>query len=108
MDKFIETLPVVSGHNIYMISKYDEDNICAKAQVATMKEKGWLPYYSNGVEWLEYEGGYDTTGIDSAEVGNGDEVDANAPAYDLNANRVEGWQNRKGVYIVNGKKVMVK
>ena len=37
--------------------------------------------------------------VQCTEVDNSSEIGANTVAYDLNGNRVEGWQNRKGVYI---------
>ena len=85
-----------------------EGNVCTKSQVAAIKAKGWTPYYWIGYVWLEYEGCDDADGIIATEVDNGDEIGANAPAYDLNGRRVEGWQSKKGVYIVGGKKVVVK
>ena len=36
------------------------------------------------------------------------EIYTNPIAYDLNGRRVEDWQNTSGIYIVNGKKVVVK
>ena len=35
-------------------------------------------------------------------------IGANAKVYDLNGNRVEDWQSKKGGYIIGGKKVVVK
>ncbi|MCH5179277.1 MAG: hypothetical protein J1F13_06310 [Prevotellaceae bacterium] len=100
-DVFIGSLPNKNG-KIYFRSSYDTDaNVCTKSQVAAMKEKGWTPYYSNGDN---YSGVDDFTGIADISLGFG----ANAVVYDLNGNRVEDWQNKRGVYIINGKKVVVK
>ncbi|MCH5178760.1 MAG: leucine-rich repeat domain-containing protein [Prevotellaceae bacterium] len=108
MDAFISSLPNRYGIiYIYDSTSETEGNVCTKSQVAKIKEKGWTPYkYNYG--WVEYEGSDDPTGIDATEMGNGDEICANAVAYDLNGNRVEDWQSKKGVYIVGGKKVVVK
>ena len=109
MDTFISSLPNKNGNIcIYDSTSKTEGNVCTKSQVAALKGKRWMPYYYNWTRWEEYEGSDDTTGISATEVGNGSEIDANAVAYDLNGNRVEGWQNKKGIYIVNGKKVVVK
>ena len=109
MEALISSLPNTDGViYIYNITSKTEGNVCTKSQVAKIKEKGWTPLYYNGEEWLEYEGSDDLDGIIAMEVGNGLEFGANALAYDLNGNRVEGWQSKKGVYIVGGKKIVVK
>ena len=109
MDKFISTLPNREGIiHIYNNISRPESNICTKRQVATIKGKGWTPYYWSGYDWLEYEGSDDLDGIIANETEYGAGIAANAVAYDLNGRRVEDWQNMKGVYIVNGKKVVVK
>ena len=116
MDALISSLPNRSESNyslagiiyIYDSTSETEGNVCTKSQVAAIKAKRWIPYYYNGTSWVVYEGADETTGIDATEVGNGSEIGANAVAYYLNGNRVEGWQNKKGIYIVNGKKVVVK
>ena len=108
LDRFIESLPIVEAGIINIIYNSNESNVCTKSQVAAMKAKGWSPYYREGLDWFEYEGSDDLDGIIAMEMGNNSEFDANAVAYDLNGNRVEDWQNRKGIYIVNGKKVVVK
>ena len=116
LDALINSLPSNSGSiYIYDSTSETEENVCTKSQVAAIKEKWWRAFYlvgyEEGTDWKffeEYEGADDTTGINAAEVGNGSEFGANAPAYDLNGNRVEGWQSKKGVYIVNGKKVVIK
>ena len=48
------------------------------------------------------------TAISATEANYGADLDTNAVAYDLNGNRVEDWQSTPGIYIINGKKVMVK
>ena len=109
MDALIHSLPNTNGLiYIYHSTLETEGNVCTKDQVAAIKEKGWTPYYYNGEEWLEYEGADDTTGISATEIGNSSDFGANAVAYDLNGRRVDGWHSKKGVYIVNGKKVLIK
>lgn len=109
MDYLISSLPNKNGCiYIYDSISETEENVCTKSQVAAIKEKGWFPCYYNGEEWLEYEGVDVPTGINANEANNGADLDTNAVAYDLNGNRVEDWQSKKGVYIVNSKKVVVK
>ena len=109
MDALISRLPNTDGKlNIYDSTSETEGNVCTKSQVAAIKAKGWTPYYRVDWDWIEYEGADETTGIDATEIGNSSDFGANAVAYDLNGNRVEDWQSKKGVYIVGGKKVVVK
>ena len=116
MDKLIESLSSYGiSIMIYDRTSETEGNVCTRSQVAAIKAKWCTPYYLVGYDmetnqevWREYEGSDDLDGIIATEMGNGLEFGANAVAYDLNGRRVEGWQNRKGVYIINGKKVMVK
>ena len=51
------------------------------------------------------DGGEGTTGIDASLV-NSEEV--NSVWYDLNGRRLQGKPSQKGVYIKNGKKIVVK
>ena len=98
MDTFIGSLPIGSG----------DSNVCTRSQVAAMKEKGWTPYfrtYRYGYEeWLEYEGSDDDpSGITKPII---ETENANTPAYNLSGQKVAGA--KKGIYIVNGKKVAIK
>ena len=56
MDKFIESLPIVSDRKIYIIYNSNSDkNACTKSQIARIKEKGWTPYYQDN-DRVEYKG----------------------------------------------------
>lgn len=63
MDNLISSLPINNTSEIYEIQTVnpkdnDESNICTKAQVAIIKEKGWFPCYWDEQlqEYVEYEG----------------------------------------------------
>ena len=95
-------------YKLYIFSDLDvygnEGNICTKSQVAVAKAKGWTPYYYDNIEniWLEYEGSEDEdTSIAMPEV-----EDGNSIVYTLSGQKVT--KAKKGIYIVNGKKVVVK
>ena len=115
MDAFISSLPQNDNTYFYYLYLYKdtdtdpEGNECTKKQVEAAKAKGWIPYYYDSISrnWEKYEG-YDdestritqpTTAI--MEVG--------APVYTLSGQKVNGsLKGKKGVYIVGGKKVVVK
>lgn len=75
-----------------------------KSQVAEIKAKGWTPIYYDGSERVEYEGMYDADAIVIPKINS---IDENAPIY-LASQRVESLQGKKGIFIVGGKKVLVK
>ena len=60
MDALIASLPIAEDAVLYLLNNPSEGNECTSAQIATIKTKGWMPYYWNpfaGV-WLvmeEYE-----------------------------------------------------
>ena len=117
MDTLISRLPqgVADGGSklyVYDNTASDEGNVCTKEQVAAAKSKGWTPYYYDGTEWLEYTGiddvvetPDDSVGIEDVKVaGNG-----TVHIYTLSGQKVSRVAaGRKGIYIVDGKKVIVK
>ena len=112
MDAFIESLPINTSSTEYELYIYKEDdsndsNVCTRSQVAAIKEKGWKPLYHSadmGWIWQEYEGSDDeSTNIKSAIRQGAQQGDA---VYNLNGQRVE--QPRRGLYIKNGHKVVIK
>lgn len=70
-------------------------------QVAAAGAKGWWIYYYNGKEWEEYYGS-DPSGIKELK----DSTVEGLKYYDLQGRRV--LNPKKGVYIQNGKKVLIK
>ena len=106
MDSLIDDLPLINGLVVIYSTGKNEGNVCTKSQVAAAKKKGWLVwYYDVETGWTyEYEGS-DPTGIVLPTT---EAEDANTPIYDLSGKRVNNLQGKKGVYIIGGKKVLVK
>ena len=107
MDAFINTLPRGGGRPLYLYdnTKNDEGNVCTRSQVAAIKEKGWIPFYLNAMgRWQEYEGSDDDlSSITKAII---ETENATTPVYNLSGQKVTN--GKKGIYIVNGKKVVIK
>ena len=110
MDALIASLPQTEGGQLYVCeSLYElyEGNVCTKKQVAAAKEKNWIPLFYNLLDWIEYEG-VDDEEMSIAQPAT-ETVDADAPVYTLSGQKVTGSiKGKKGVYIVGGKKVVVK
>ena len=108
MDELIAGLPVIPegwGH-LCIVSTENEQNVMTKSQVAVARAKGWNPCYKYGTfgEYghPDYEGIDDPTGIVSPPG----ETEEGA-IYDLQGRKLSGKPAR-GIYIENGKKVLVK
>lgn len=107
MDNLIRNLPVNysdTESEFYVIDEVDgEGNVCTPTQVSAIKAKGWTPYYydTTQYEWMEYTGN-ESTGIKVAL----DDKKQNIPIFDLFGKRLNN--PRKGIYIMGGKKVVVK
>ena len=116
MDYLIDCLPQTKNGEMRMLydnSSIDEGNVCTKAQVAAAKAKGWIVYYYAYTDvgaWLEYEGSEDnsdTSTIIAQPTKRTEETDT--PAYTLSGQKVTGsLKNKKGIYVVGGKKIVVK
>ena len=114
MDALISSLPQQNDKwfIVYDITRPDE-NVCTKTQVKAVKAKGWIPFYCsyyNGFDqsWKIYDGvdDDDPTAITRPIT---ETVEANIPAYTLSGQKVTGsLKGKKGVYIVGGKKVVIK
>lgn len=112
MDALIEGLP----HNTSVESEfrfciYDETddaegNECTSEQVEAIKAKGWTPCYFDGKQWRECGTEDDTP--DCIALPTIEHLDGNIPAYNLAGQRVDNLQGKRGVYIVGGRKVMMK
>ena len=127
MDVLVNSLPqykddwgATQGTFRALTTKETEGNVMTTTQVAVAKAKGWIPnigeyegisYYdgSHIYNWRMYEGS-EASGIKSIKTIGSDEnvSDDQAKWYDLSGRRLTGKPERKGIYIRNGKKVVVK
>lgn len=116
MDALMAGLPENSTNKSYLLRIYDsvnnDGNVCTKAQVAVAKAKGWAVYYhyyyDDTMGWAEYEGSdAEETAITRPVA---ETVDASAPVYTLSGQKVSNGslKGKKGIYIIGGKKVVVK
>ena len=99
----MNSLPKVTDGKLYFCDPTDaaEKNEITDAQVAKAKDKGWTVMAWNGSGWSEYAG---TTGI-----GNVEQAEPGAVrTYTLDGRPVGGQPAKPGIYIRNGKKIMVK
>lgn len=103
MQTLVESLPTVVNGGLYAIeiSEPTEQNVINTLQVALAKSKNWVVMTFDGSDYVQYEGtvpaGITTIKQDAATDGH---------YYSLDGRRVE--QPTKGVYILNGRKVVVK
>ena len=106
MQALVESLPTVTDGGLYVIdSSYPgEKNVINTTQVALALTKGWtvMDYCSDGME-KPYEG-TTPSAIDT--------VRGSQPVvhgyYTLDGRKVQGEPKQKGVYIINGSKIVVK
>ncbi|RGL02256.1 leucine-rich repeat domain-containing protein [Prevotella disiens] len=110
MDKLIASLVQESGDTerefcVYNKLYADEGNVLTEEQAAAVKTRGWIPKQATGsmefFMWEEYEGV--PTGIENLTIQKEDK----GAWYDLNGRRIEK-PSAKGIYIHNGKKILIK
>ena len=106
MGVLVNSLPETMTGLLYVLcddsSWLNESNVITKSQVAVAKAKGWTSYYYNR-GWKEYEGSdNESSSIALPELENGI-----AAVYTLQGQKVTTPQ-KGGIYVVNGKKVIVK
>ena len=99
MDALVASLPTVSNYTMRVVYYENEQNVMTTTQVTAAKAKGWNVYYFDG-SWKEY------AGEDPDGIGNVNENDNFNDVYDLSGKRIAS--PRKGVNIINGRKVLVK
>jgi hypothetical protein len=63
---------------------------------------------ATGVRSIELNFGDDTTGVEELKNGRMEEWKSYDSYYDLQGRRLQGQPTQKGVYIVNGRKVVIK
>ncbi len=99
MDALIESLPNGDNNMMFVIWNENEGNVMTTTQVDAAKSKGWIPYYFDGENRLEYAGS-DPNGIKSLV-----RVGMNREIYNLSGQRIT--RPRKGLFIIGGRKVVV-
>jgi hypothetical protein len=106
MTALVENLPTVESGDFYVLTLTDPDegNEITTTHVATAKAKGWKVWAYTSTEWQEYEGS-EPTAIMTITATEGIQ---SGYYYTLDGQRVAGKPVRKGIYILNGKKVVVK
>ena len=108
MDALISSLPETTRGVLYVYDEVssNEGNVITKSQVAAAKAKGWTSFSTtNGWQFSIYEGiDDDAVGVTQPEIeaGNG-----TAAVYNLQGQKVNVPQ-KGGIYVVDGKKVVVK
>ena len=116
MDALVSSLPTQSNASLYVIYNENEGNVMTTTQVAAAKAKGWVPYYCVSstyipewdyytYDWQEYAGS-DPTAIEGIESDASASKNGSDVYFDLSGRRVMAPQ--KGVYVKNGRKVVVK
>jgi hypothetical protein len=106
MDALVSSLPTVSKGElrVYNNEYNNEANEMTTVQVAAAKAKGWDPTYLDVTDytWKPYEGVVD--GIEGVKI----DAAGSGIWYTLDGRKLQGKPARKGVYILNGKKTVLK
>ena len=116
MTAFIQGLPNKANRTQPAIYVYDgssvtDNNVCTVADVTAAQEKGWDVYSFNGVSWQPYPGSENPapTAVTTPET---NPQPSTAPDdnhyYSLDGRRINQKPHKPGIYIHNGKKVVVK
>jgi len=105
MQTLVNSLPTVTNGTFYVIDtkNSNEQNVCTKPQVKIATDKGWKVYDYNGRSAQEYAGSV-VTAIRSIEVS----PETKSHWYTLDGRKLSGKPAQKGIYIHNGKKVVIK
>ena len=109
MDALVESLPYSYGM-MYVIYNKNEGNVMTTTQVAAAKSKRWTPYQCTGYNeqgkeiWEKYAGS-EPDGIKDIDQS---PLSIDHYYYDLNGRKLNGKPTTPGLYIIGGKKVVVK
>ena len=112
MDALVNALPSKFGGTIHAVHYENEQNVMTYAQVRALKNMLWTPYYTDGstdiygfLKWYEYAGVDPSTGVNNVEASDADD---SAPWYTINGTQLTEKPTIPGIYIHNGKKVIIK
>ena len=108
MESLVESLPTVNewdGGTLYVIYGDDDQNVINTLQVAAAKEKGWQTKHWDNLawDWVDYAGSIPIGIKDIKAQPSTDDI-----WYDLSGHRLQGKPTQKGIYIVGGKKVILR
>lgn len=105
MQTLVNSLPTVTGGKFWVIDtkNSNEQNVCTEPQVKIATDKGWKVNDFNGGSSQEYAGS-EVTAIRSIEVS----PETKSHWYTLDGKRLSGKPTQKGIYVRNGRKVVVK
>jgi hypothetical protein len=111
-DEITESISTAKEEGFYRVGK--------KSPIQSSGHQGYLPVSTPvaggsakfSIVFIDFEDNFQgiTTGITEATPNNenGQMINENAEWYNLNGQKLNGMPNERGIYIVNGKKVMVK
>ena len=118
MDALVASLPVVTSGKFHVFAGLNEElakqeadlgipqyefNVCTTSQVEVAKSKNWTVYGINdGKEWHEY------SGSETTAIRNPRQNETISDCYTVDGRRLDGQPTNKGIYIQNGKKVVIK
>lgn len=105
MDALVNGLPTVVSGNFTIIDtqRNDEGNVCTSSQVNVAKRKGWMVFDNNAGTSVEYAGSDETTTVSIIE-----NTSKNSHRYSLDGRKQPKNPTKKGIYIVGGRKILVK
>ena len=108
MDALVESMPVVAAGRFTVLNALDanEQNVITKTQVAAVKAKGWsvMRLVGDMGEYEDYEGlDEQPDAIRTVSLTAGNDI-----WYTLDGVKLSGKPTRKGLYLLNGHKVVVK
>ena len=105
MQTLVNSLPTVTNGKFYVIDtkNSNEQNVCTKPQVKIATDKGWTVYDYNDESSQEYTGS-EPSAVSSIEVS----AEEKGLWYSLDGKRLSGKPTKKGIYVRNGRKVVVK
>jgi hypothetical protein len=105
MQALANSLPTVTSGEFWVIDtkNSNEQNVCTEPQVKIATGKGWKVYDYNGGNDQEYAGS-EVTAIRNIEVS----PETKSHWYTLDGKRLSGKPTQKGIYVRNGRKVVVK
>ena len=106
MQALVESLPTVASgeFSVFKLDDEQEKNVITKSQVALANRKGWKVWAYDGEDWSEYAGSDDTpNSIDNSQLAIDD---LGNDWYSIDGKKLQGEPTQKGIYILNGKKVV--